>query len=101
MENNREFIISPEAIKDLGEIWDYIALDSLTNADRFIDFLYKKMLSLSELDGVGRTRNELVEGMLSLPVNRYIIFFTRTEQRIEIARVLSSSGDIETIFGRK
>ena len=94
----KELTISNEAIADLEEIWDYVAEDSPINADRFIDKIYGKCLDLTELEGVGRQRNELIKGILSLPFRKYVIFFRRSKNKIEIVRVLRSSRNIESIF---
>ena len=37
-----KIIVSPLAQADIDEIWDYIARDSLVNADRFIDRLERR-----------------------------------------------------------
>jgi plasmid stabilization system protein ParE len=34
------YTVSPQAIKDLDEIWDYVAADSPTAADRLIDTIW-------------------------------------------------------------
>jgi plasmid stabilization system protein ParE len=35
-----EFVLHPDAVKDLEEIWEYIAADSLDSADRVREELY-------------------------------------------------------------
>jgi plasmid stabilization system protein ParE len=35
-----EFVFHPEAVKDLDEIWEYIAADSLDAADQTIEEIY-------------------------------------------------------------
>lgn len=94
----RDLIISNEAESDLDDIWDYIAKDSPLKADRFIDQLYRKCIDISELDGVGRHRNELSSGLLSIPHKRYTIFFERKETQINIVRILRGSRDLDQIF---
>jgi len=94
----RDLYISEEAESDLDDIWDYIAKDSPLKADRFIEQLYRKCISISELDGIGRSRNELAEGLLSIPHKKYIIFFVREDSRVSIVRILRGSRDLEPIF---
>lgn len=94
----RELIISEEAESDLEDIWDYIADESPLNADRFIDQLYRKCLELTILDGVGRSRPELAEGLLSIPHKRYIIFFLREDGRVCVVRILRASRDLGPLF---
>ena len=93
-----EFRISPRAHEDLIEIWSYIADDSVTNADAFIDRLYETMESLGRNPGSGRHREELAMGIQSFPFGRYLIFYRALTNSVEIVRVLHGARDIENIF---
>ena len=98
MSTKYRVIISDQARKDLIDIWQYIALDSIENANRFIDLVYEKCIELSHMPEIGRMRNELVPGIRSLPIKRYVIFYMVREKNIEIARVLSGYRDLASIF---
>ena len=93
-----ELRISPRAREDLIEIWSYIADDSVTNADAFIDRLYETIESLGRHPGSGRQREELAPGIHSFPFGRYMIFYRTVTNSIEIVRVLHGARDIENIF---
>ena len=90
--------ISARATSDLTEIWSYIADDSVTNADAFIDKLYETIQVLANQSGAGRRREELAPGILSFPFARYIIFYRASRDAIEIVRVLHGARDTQTIF---
>ena len=90
--------LSNEAISDLEEIWAYIAADSIRSADGFIDQLYTKCVEIAELNGIGRKRDDLFPGLLSLAYKKYVIFFFRTTERVEIIRVLHGSKDLQKHF---
>jgi len=93
------FIIqAPRAVSDLAEIWDYIADDSEGRADAFIDVVDRKIRALARRSQIGRTREELAEGLRSFPVGRYIIFYRTMPKGIEIVRVLHGARDLDTIF---
>ncbi|MBN2069611.1 MAG: type II toxin-antitoxin system RelE/ParE family toxin [Opitutales bacterium] len=94
----KQLIISQEAISDLSEIWDYIARDNQRAADRFIDALYAKCQEILELESIGRSREELFEGLRSLPYRKYVIFFLRNHGDVEIVRILHGARDIESQF---
>jgi toxin ParE1/3/4 len=51
----------PRAADDLIEIWDYIADDSVTRADAFIDDFDAKFQLLAEQPMLGRSREELAQ----------------------------------------
>ena len=90
--------ISQRARADLIDIWSYIADDSVTNADAFIDKLYEAIEALGRHPGSGRHRDELAPGIQSFPFGRYIIFYRAVTNAIEIVRVLHGARDIENIF---
>jgi toxin ParE1/3/4 len=93
-----ELRISPRARDDLIEIWSYIADDSVTNADAFIDRLYETVESLGRNPGLGRHREEFALGIQSFPFGRYLIFYRALTNSVEIIRVLHGARDIENIF---
>ena len=61
------------ARSDLTEIWDYIADDNETRADAFIDSIDQKFQTLASHPNMGRSREELAEGLRSFPIGRHVI----------------------------
>jgi len=45
----KQWTVAPAAAKDLNEIWEYIAKDSLDAADRVIDQFYQAIRKLAKL----------------------------------------------------
>ncbi|MGV8075350.1 MAG: type II toxin-antitoxin system RelE/ParE family toxin [Syntrophobacteraceae bacterium] len=88
----------PSAKTDLVEIWDYIADDSEALADAFVDLIDKKLLMFASNPGMGRARDDLVEGLRSFAVGRYVIFYRPIPKGLEIVRVLHGSRDIDPLF---
>ncbi len=86
------------ASNDLAEIWDYIADDSETQADLFIDLIDRKLQLLAEKPNLGRSRGELAENMRSFPIGRYVIFYIVMPSCIQVVRVLHGSRDLAPIF---
>jgi toxin ParE1/3/4 len=87
--------IRPLGFDDLAEIWSYIAEDSPNRADTFIDSIDRKFHELARSPHIGRSRNELLAGLCSFPVGRYIIFYLIIPGGIEVVRVLHASRDID------
>jgi toxin ParE1/3/4 len=56
---------------DMDEIWDYIAEDSPMAADGVIDEFLQAVQSLADHPRMGRCRDELAQGLRSLPVGNY------------------------------
>jgi plasmid stabilization system protein ParE len=44
-------VVAPLAQADIDEIWDYIALDSIPNADRFVDRIKRRFDLLADNPG--------------------------------------------------
>ncbi len=89
---------SPKAKSDLVEIWDYIADDSEIRADAFIQTIDKKFHILLDDPLLGIARNEVETGLRSFPVGRYVIFYRRISEGIEIIRVLHGARDLNIIL---
>ena len=88
----------PRARSDLSEIWDYIAADNDTRADAFVDLIDQKFQALAGHPNLGRSRDELEEGLRSFPVGKYVIFYRVIPEVVEIVRVLHGSRDLNAIF---
>ena len=88
----------PLAVADILEIWDYIADDNLSAADRWVDRLDEQFRLLSTQPAMGRGREELMPGIRSFPFGRYVIFYSPVVNGIDVVRVLHSARDIGEAF---
>jgi toxin ParE1/3/4 len=92
--------ITPRAILDLIEIWNYIADESEECADISIDKLNEAMEKLRRNPGVRGQRNELAH-MRSFPFQRYVIFYRGDSSGVEVVRVLHGARGVQSSFERK
>ncbi len=81
-------VISPQAESELLDIWLYIAKDRLLTADRFLDKLHDRIVSIAEAPLAGRPRPELRPDLRSVPVNNILILYRPIADGIEVVRVL-------------
>jgi len=88
----------PEAEADILEIWDFIADDSISEADRWIDRLDEKLSLWATQPMIGRSRDKLAPHLRSMPFGRYVVFFSPLEDGIDVVRVLQSSRDVDQEF---
>jgi len=88
----------PRARGDLTGIWDYIAADNETRADAFVDLIDQKFQALAGHPNLGRSRDELAEGLRSFPVGKYVIFYRAIPAGVEIVRVLHGSRDLNAML---
>ena len=88
----------PQAETDILEIWDYIAEDSMVEADRWVDRLDEKFALWATQPMMGRSRDELTPGVRSLAFGRYVVFYEPLPDGIDVVRVLHGTRDIDTNF---
>lgn len=86
---------SPQARRDLIEIWQFIADDSETAADRFLDRIETVLAMLRDNPLAGKARPELAAAIRSFPVGNYVLFYRPVEGGIELVRAMSSYRDIQ------
>jgi plasmid stabilization system protein ParE len=55
------FVLTPLAVRDLDEIWNYLAEDNLQAADRVLLALEKAMNKLARRPGIGHLREDLAD----------------------------------------
>jgi len=95
-----DIFISDQAEADLVDIWLYIAEDNIPAADRLNQKINDLILKLSEFPEIGRERPEIraVDGLRSVPVGKYLVFYQVTEDTVRIHRILHGSLDIPSLF---
>ena len=86
--------LSARAERDLKDIWLVIAENSLLNADRFLDQLEARIDSLIEFPDRGPDRSEIVKGARVLIEGKYLIFYRKTAEDVEVLRVIYGGMDL-------
>jgi len=67
-------------------------------ANRLLNNILDKCETLGRFPNLGKSRDELVVGLRSFPVEDYLIFYFPVENGVEIARVVSGYRDLEAMF---
>lgn len=91
-------VVRPRARIDIDGIWDYIAEDSVAQADAFVNRMTATFNLLGHQPEIGRKREDLMSNLRSFPFERYILFYQPIAVGIEIIRVLHSARDVESEF---
>ena len=92
------FYLTREARNDLNEIWAFIARDNKEAAIKFIGKLREQFHLLAKNPNIGTNRHELQENVQSWAYKKYVIFFRKRGDEIEIYKVFNSSRDIPAFF---
>ena len=91
-------LISSKAERDLESINDRMVSYSRKAANRLLDKILDKFEILGRFPNLGKSRDELVVGLRSFPVEDYLIFYFPVENGVEIARVVSGYRDNDAMF---
>jgi len=89
---------SKPARLDTADIWQYIAEDNPIAADKLIELFDKKLKLAAESPGLGRPRDDLMPGLRSIRVSKYLLFYRSVPDGIELIRVLHGARDLPRLF---
>ena len=84
-----EFVLHPDAVKDLEEIWEYIAADSLEAADRTREEIYDAIKSLVPFPHAAHSRPDLTARPLRFQTVRdYVIAYAPEQKPVSVIAIL-------------
>lgn len=89
---------TPEAKKDLKQIWKYIARDSQTRADKFLRDMEKVFNNLAQMPLSGPRRPELGRNIRFRPFDNYVIFYEPLPDGILILHVVHGARDVDSSY---
>ncbi len=96
----KPFVLTPRAEQDIGDIWDYIAADSINAADGVLTALEKAILRLAKTPGIGHLREDLADRRHRFfLVFSYLIVYRFETKPLQIIRVLHAARDVQSILG--
>lgn len=90
--------ISRDAHLDLDDIWLCVARDNMEAADDLTDSITHEYERLAAFPFLGRLRDELRPGLRSWAHGSYVIFYTGSNELVEIVRVLHGARDLPPLF---
>lgn len=82
-------------------IWDYIALSSLTAADRWIDLIDEQRRLIATQPRTGIARPDLGLGVRSVPFRDYVIICRPIPDGIEVLLIVHGYRDIPAFFRQR
>ena len=83
------FVLHPEALADLEEIWEFIAAENLAAADRVLDEIWEAAQSLAIFPRMGHIRADLTSRPLRFhPVRDYLIAYAPEEKPLVVIAIL-------------
>ena len=94
--------VAPRAEADLDDIWLYLAKESgsIEIANRLIDCITDRFITLASFPYIGRSREEdFGPGYRSLVVGEYVILYCVENEGALILRVVHGHRQLEALFG--
>ena len=77
-------LISASTIKEWGR----------TQAEKYVSQIHKTMMQVANTPDIGSSRPELFENARSFPAHKHILYYWRTEEGVEVARILHQRMDV-------
>ncbi len=93
-----EYLLTPLAVDDLNEIWNYtVEKWSEEQADKYYGMLVDLFEKLAEEPDLGRRYDLIRKGLMGMKAGRHVIFYQfRRTGVIEIIRILHEEMDLES-----
>ena len=94
-----KYVLSPSAERDIEEIWEYIAQDSVTAANRVVAKIRDAIRKVAEMPMMGHHRPDLPDPNLRVwTVYSYLIVYKPEAKPLEVVRVVHGMRDIPNVF---
>ena len=93
-----QVIRTPLANEDVIGIWDYIASDNVTAADKLVRQIDDVYEQLARNPKIGSKQEQYGLGMRAFAVGNYIIFYHEIDDGIEIYRVLHGARNLDELL---
>jgi plasmid stabilization system protein ParE len=83
------FVLHPDALADLSEIWELIAADSLDTADRVLEEIHEAIRALVLFPQMGHIRADLTSRPIRFHlVRKFLIAYAPGEKPLLVVAVL-------------
>ena len=92
------FRYSQQAEDDLLQIHDHIAAHSIQAATRFVAHLHDNCVRLSEMPGVGVSRDKLRPGLRQWVVSEYLILYRLDADGLLVVRIIHGRRNLKKFF---
>jgi len=96
----RRYRLNPEARFDLFAIWEYIARDNVSAADRVVERLERAFLLLAAFPRKGHKRADVHTGdpVLFRPAGSYVIVYKPEPKPLVIVRIVHGALDLNAFL---
>ena len=89
---------TPRAQADLEAILEELESKSTPAAERFAASVDRKCQALGRIPELGRARDEILLGLRSTPVGKYVLFYRLRGEVVEVLRIVHGRRDLGRIL---
>lgn len=83
------FVLHPDALADVEEIWEFIATDNVDAADRTVEEVFEAITSLVAFPQIGHSRADLTSRPLRFhPVRNFLVVYAPDENPLLVIAIL-------------
>jgi plasmid stabilization system protein ParE len=97
-----KYRITPEAVSDLVEIWNFISQDNPEAADRVEQAVFRACDLLADSPLAGRVRKDLTPLPLRFwvvqPYSKYLIVYDPEKKPLQIIRILHGARNLPSVL---
>jgi toxin ParE1/3/4 len=93
-----QYLIAPDAARDLDEIAEYYAVDNIEAGEKLLDEFETRCKYLVNFPKIGKSYRLFRANLSGISFSGYIIFYRANEDIVEILRVVNGSRDLEALF---
>ncbi|MFZ0774092.1 MAG: type II toxin-antitoxin system RelE/ParE family toxin [Candidatus Sulfotelmatobacter sp.] len=96
------YVLSPDALQDLQDIWDFIASDNAPAAEKLEDKFFEAFEMLAKRPRMGHTRSDLSERDVRFwTVGSYLIVYRSIPAALQIVAVLHGARDVAEVIRKR
>jgi len=95
------YVLTEEAERDLNDIWDYIAEQSIEQADAVAVEIREALDLLASAPGIGHRRADVRDARFRFwRANRFIIAYFPETSPLQVVRIVGGHRDFRKLFKR-
>jgi len=96
------YVLSPEALQNLQDIWEFIAFDNSNAADKLQDEFFDAFEELARRPQMGHFRRDVSRREVRFwPVGSYLIVYRQVSAALEIVAVLHGARDVPEVIRKR
>ncbi len=96
------YVLSPDALQDLQDIWDFVAFDNTNAADHLEDEFFEAFEKLARQPRMGHTRPDITERDVRFsPARSYLIVYRERPAALQVLAVLHGSRDVPEVMRKR